>query len=168
MTNRNCSGDWQCLSEDATLEAIEAVCNIENDLNVLETMESLVGKSLVKQTEADGEPRFAMLETIREYAGERLIAAGDEERVRERHRDYFLALAEEAEPKLIGAEQAEWLQRLEEEHENLRAALNWSLMESGIGRRSSALRGAATVLVDAGASRGGPGVVCAGPGQGRS
>ena len=63
-------------------------------------MESLVGKSLVKQTEANGEPRFAMLETIREYARDRLIAAGDEEHMRERHRDYFLALAEEAEPKL--------------------------------------------------------------------
>ena len=113
------------------LEAIEAVCNIENDLTVLETLESLVGKSLVKQTEAHGEPRFAMLETIREYAGDKLIAAGDEERVRERHRDYFLALAEEAEPKLMGAEQAAWLQRLEEEHENLRAALDWSLAEAG-------------------------------------
>jgi len=113
------------------LEAIEAVCNIENNLSVLETVESLVGKSLVKQTEAHGEPRFAMLETIREYARDRLIAAGDEERVRERHRDYFLALAEAAEAKLMGAEQAEWLQRLEEEHENLRAGLDWSLVEAG-------------------------------------
>ena len=60
-----------------------------------------------------------------------MIAAGEEERVRERHRDYFLALAEEAEPKLMGAEQAAWLQRLEEEHENLRAGLDWSLVEAG-------------------------------------
>ena len=114
------------------LEAIEAVCNIEDDLNVLETVESLVGKSLVNEAEAHGEPRFAMLETIREYARERLTAGGDEERVRERHRDYFLALAEEAEPKLIGAEQAEWLQRLEDEHQNLLAGLNWSLAEAGV------------------------------------
>jgi predicted ATPase/class 3 adenylate cyclase len=111
-----------------TLEAIESACNLENDLNVLELVESLVGKSLMKQTEVRGEPRFAMLETIREYAGERLIAAGDEQRVRERHRDYFLALAEEMAPKLTGAEQAEWLQRLEEEHDNLRSALEWSLV----------------------------------------
>ena len=115
----------------STLEAIEAVCNSESGLNVLETIESLVGKSLVKQTEATGEPRFAMLETIREYAAERLVAAGEEERVKERHRDNFLSLAEQAEPKLIGAQQAEWLQRLEEEHENLRAAINWSLGETG-------------------------------------
>jgi tetratricopeptide (TPR) repeat protein len=74
-----------------------------------------------------------MLETIREYARERLTAGGDAERMRERHRDYFLALAEEAEPKLIGAEQAEWLQRLEDEHENLLAGLNWSLVEAGVG-----------------------------------
>jgi hypothetical protein len=115
------------------LEAIEAVCNIENDLPVLDMLESLAGKSLVKQTEAHGEPRFAMLETIREYAGERLVAAGEEECVKERHRDYFLALAEEAELKLVGAEQAEWLQRLDEEHENLRAGLDWSLVEAGSG-----------------------------------
>ena len=143
------------------LEAIEAVCNIENNLSVLETLESLVGKSLVKQTEAHGDPRFAMLETIREYARERLIAAGDEERVRERHRDYFLALAEEAEPKLMGAEQAAWLQRLEEEHENLRAALNWSLVEAGIGRRPSALRGDARFWVSGDISRRAGSGVCA-------
>ena len=114
-----------------TLESIETVCNVEKDLSVLETVESLVGKSLVKQTEAHGEPRFVMLETIREYAGERLLAAGEEERVRERHREYYLALAEEAQAKLIGAEQTEWLQHLEDEHENLRAALNWSLVVAG-------------------------------------
>ena len=115
----------------STLEAIEAVGNIENELPVLDTLESLVGKSLVKQTEAHGEPRFSMLETIREYAGDRLLAAGEAERVRDRHRDTFLALAEEAEPKLTGAEQAEWMQRLEEEHENLRAGLEWSLVAAG-------------------------------------
>ena len=116
-----------------TLEAIEAVCNFENDLSVLDTLESLVGKSLVKQSEAHGEPRFTMLETIREYARDRLIAAGGEERMQERHWECFLALAEKAEPNLMGAEQATWLQRLEEEHENLRAALNWSVVEAGSG-----------------------------------
>ena len=63
--------------------------------------------------------------------GERLIAAGEAERLRERHRACFLALAEEAEPKLLGAEQAEWLRRLEEEHDNFRSALEWSLIEAG-------------------------------------
>jgi predicted ATPase/class 3 adenylate cyclase len=115
----------------STLEAIEAVCNIEGDLKILETVESLVGKSLVKQTEDRGEPRFATLETIREYAGERLVAAGDEEGVRERCWDYFLELAEEAEPKSVGAEQAQWLRRLDQEHDNLRSALDWSLAQAG-------------------------------------
>jgi len=112
----------------STLDAIEAVSNSEVDLDVLGTIESLVGKSLLKQTDAHGEPRFAMLETIREYAGEKLLAAGEEERERERHRECYLALAEEAQAKLMGAEQTEWLQQLEDEHENLRAALNWSLV----------------------------------------
>ncbi len=113
-----------------SLEAIETVCNRESDLPVLDTLESLVNKSLIKQSEAHSQPRLAMLETIREYAREKLIAAGEAERMREGHRDYFLALAEEAEPKMKGAEQAEWLQRLEEEHENLRAGLDWSLVEA--------------------------------------
>jgi predicted ATPase/DNA-binding winged helix-turn-helix (wHTH) protein/Tfp pilus assembly protein PilF len=96
---------------------------------------ALVEKSLVIVNE-DGD-RYRLLETIREYAAERLKAAGDGERVRERHRDYFLALAEEAEPKLMGTEQATWLRRLEEEHDNLRSALEWSLTvpESAEGLR---------------------------------
>jgi predicted ATPase len=64
------------------LEAIEAVCNGEDDLPILATLESLVGKSLVRPTEADGDPRFTMLETIREYAWERLVDAGESERLR--------------------------------------------------------------------------------------
>ena len=85
----------------------------------------------MNETDVHGQPRFAMLETIREYAGDRLTASGDAKRVRERHRDYFLALAKAAEPKLTGAEQAEWLQRLEAEHENLRASFDWSLVSTG-------------------------------------
>ncbi len=79
-----------------TLEAIASVCNPESDLLVLETVESLVDKSLLNETETHGEPRFAMLETIREYAGERLVAAGEDESVRDRHLGYFVALVENA------------------------------------------------------------------------
>ena len=114
-----------------TLQAIEGVCNASADLPVLATVESLVGKSLLKQTDANGEPRFAMLETIREYAGNRLHAADEAERLQERHRDYFLALSEVAEPNLKGAEQADWLERLEDEHDNLRTALGRSLLDAG-------------------------------------
>jgi predicted ATPase len=74
-----------------------------------------------------GEPRFVMLETIHEYARERLEESGEEQEIKHAHAEYFLALAEEAEPELEGADQLEWLERLEEEHDNLRAALSWSL-----------------------------------------
>jgi predicted ATPase/class 3 adenylate cyclase/Tfp pilus assembly protein PilF len=112
------------------LEAIESICNLENDLRVLETLDSLVGKSLLKQAETRGQPRFTMLETIREYSREKLLAVGDAEKLQNRHRDYFLALAVEAAPKLVGAAQAEWFERLDVEHDNLRSALESSLSEA--------------------------------------
>ena len=117
-----------------TLEAIESVCIPENDLPAVETVESLVDKSLVNETETHGEPRFAMLETIREYAGERLLAEGEAESVRDGHLRYFVVLSEETKAKLMGAEQAVWLLRLEAEHENLRAALEWDLASPGSRR----------------------------------
>jgi len=92
---------------------------------------ALIEKSLVVADE-DGD-RYRMLETVREYARERLHGSGMEDAVRRRHRDHFLALAEEAEPKVSGAEQADWLQQLEVEHENLRASLDWSLGDAGTG-----------------------------------
>jgi predicted ATPase/class 3 adenylate cyclase len=113
------------------LEAIESICILADDTRVLDTIDSLVGKSLLRQAETHGEARFAMLETIREYARERLIADGEAEAVQKRHRDYFLALAEKAAPKLLGAEQGGWFERLDREHDNLRSALEWSLSEPG-------------------------------------
>jgi predicted ATPase/DNA-binding winged helix-turn-helix (wHTH) protein len=91
----------------------------------------LIEQSLVVADE-DGD-RYRMLETVREYAKERLAggSAADAVRHRHRHRDYFLALAEEVEPKLMGADQATWLQGLDEEHDNLRLALEWSLVNVG-------------------------------------
>jgi predicted ATPase/class 3 adenylate cyclase len=112
-----------------TLEAAEAVATSEGDpgLDVPDGLASLVDKSLVRQDEQpDGEPRFWMLETIREYARERLAASGEEEAVRQHHTHYFLQLAEHAEVELVRASQAEWLERLEREQGNLRAALDWS------------------------------------------
>jgi tetratricopeptide (TPR) repeat protein len=112
-----------------TLDAAEAVCNVAGDLNidVLDGVASLVDKNLLRQVEGEaGEPRFTMLETIREYALERLEASGEAEAQRGRHTEYYLVLAETAEPELHRAEQLLWLQRLEQELDNLRAALAWS------------------------------------------
>jgi tetratricopeptide (TPR) repeat protein len=120
-----------------TLGAAEAVCNARSDLptRVLAGMESLLDKSLLQQedeaqpmaTDAPGEElRFGMLETIREYANERLEESGEAEEIRRLHAEYFLALAEAADPKLTGAEQKRWMDELEREHDNLRAALDWA------------------------------------------
>jgi len=113
-----------------TLEAIEAVCDAEGDLpmDALEGVSSLLDKSLLRQEEGpEGEPRFVMLETIHEYARERLEASGEAEETSRLHAEYFLALAEAAEPELSGADQLACLERLEAEHDNMRAALTWSL-----------------------------------------
>jgi tetratricopeptide (TPR) repeat protein len=105
-----------------TVEAAEAVCTGEGALDVLEGMASLVDQSLVRQG-GEEEPRFLMLETIREYAGEKLQEGGEEEAIQAAHARYFLQLAQEAEPELQGARQREWVNRLEDDLGNIRAAL---------------------------------------------
>jgi predicted ATPase/DNA-binding SARP family transcriptional activator len=94
---------------------------------VLDLLSSLVEKSLVVWTEQDGRRRYHLLETIRSYASHTLTASGEAAEIRRRHGDFFLGLAEEAEFSLKGAEQAAWLERLEQEQDNLRAALRGSL-----------------------------------------
>ena len=109
---------------------MEAVRDAESDLfiDVLEGLSSLVDKSLLRLEEGvEEEPRFVMLETIREYARERLEVSGNAEEIRRRHAEYFLALAERGESKLREPEEASWLERLDEEHDNMRAALSWTL-----------------------------------------
>jgi tetratricopeptide (TPR) repeat protein len=129
-----------------TLEGLEAVCNSEGlqvdgqlQIDVVEGIESLINQSLLQQREGrgrgDGEPRFWMLETIHEYAREKLGESGEAEALQREHALYFMQLAEEAEPHLTGGKQAEWLHKLEEEHDNIRAALRWARGEDG-GRGS--------------------------------
>jgi predicted ATPase/DNA-binding CsgD family transcriptional regulator len=112
------------------LKAVEVVCG-EADavaLDVLDGVASLLDNSLLQQTEQAGdEPRFVMLETIREYGRECLEASGEKEEIRRAHANYSMALAEEAEPKLCSAERENWVHRLEREHDNIRAALIWSV-----------------------------------------
>ena len=110
-----------------TLEGAEAVCNPRQDpgLSVLEGMSSLVDKSLVQPVdEAQGEPRFAMLETVREYALEQLDASGEHPVTRRAHAAYCIVLAEEGLSPLTAAEREAWLHRCQREHDNHRAALD--------------------------------------------
>jgi len=114
------------------LEGVEAVCDTkcDLDLDLLDGMASMVDKSLVQQVEqARGESRFVMLETIREYAVEKLEASGEEALTKRAHAAYCLVLAEEA-TEQSGAEGAEWLERFAFEHDNFRAGLEW-LTETG-------------------------------------
>jgi predicted ATPase len=120
-----------------TLDALEAVADVDQDAlassgaqlaaeappDIFDIVSSLVDKSLVRQTVSGDEPRFSLLETIREFALEQLEATGELARLRERHSVYFLELAQEADPFLISADQVRWLDRLEVEQGNLTAAL---------------------------------------------
>jgi predicted ATPase len=121
------------------LEAIEAVYTaLDGDHGagkVLDRVASLIDKSLLQQTAQEGEePRFAMLETIRAYGLEVLASSGEMEAIRQVHAEYYLRLAEEAEPEFRGAQQGMWLERLEREHDNLRAVMQWLLEQGGADR----------------------------------
>jgi predicted ATPase/DNA-binding SARP family transcriptional activator len=108
------------------------------DLDTVEGVETLLRNNLLTTERARGdEPRLGMFETIREYALERLAARGDGDDVRRRHAGFYLELAEEAEPGLLGPQQREWLERLDAELDNIRAALTWSVDtgEAAVGLR---------------------------------
>jgi predicted ATPase len=113
----------------AMLPQIEEICGPAKDLggNVLDVLSSLVEHSLVRQSEVDGEPRFRTLVTIREYALERLNESDERDLIRARHAHAYLALAEQARPYVQGTDQKRWLDLLEQEHDNLRAALESSI-----------------------------------------
>jgi predicted ATPase/class 3 adenylate cyclase len=114
-----------------TLEAVEEVCLGEGieTYDVLDLLTQLVNKSLVVVFEGSqsGETRYRMLETIRQYAREKLLEAGGSEVVRDRHLAYFVKLAEQAEPELYRSNQVFWLNKLDDELDNLRMALEWAL-----------------------------------------
>jgi predicted ATPase/class 3 adenylate cyclase len=118
-----------------TLEAVEEVCTAAGQFagDMLEGLIPLVDKSLLRQaeeaegTEAEGGPRFWMLQTLREFGLEALAANGEMEATQQAHAEYYLALAERAEPEIRSARQLLWLAQLEFEHDNLRAAMRWSV-----------------------------------------
>jgi predicted ATPase/DNA-binding SARP family transcriptional activator len=109
-----------------TLDAAEAVCRMAGkDPDVFSNLSSLAEKSLLRLVECNGESRFRMLETIREYAREQLEESGDLDAIETRFAAYFLRFAEQAEPELYGPDQMRWFDRIEEEYDNIRAALTW-------------------------------------------
>ncbi|MGH2373642.1 MAG: adenylate/guanylate cyclase domain-containing protein, partial [bacterium] len=112
-----------------TLEETDAVCGPAEELgiDVLEGLAGLVDQSLLRQNEERGEARFTILETIREFAAERLEAGEEAGEIRRRHAMTYLALAEQAAGHIPGPEQPVWLDRLEDAHDNLRAALDWAM-----------------------------------------
>jgi predicted ATPase/class 3 adenylate cyclase/DNA-binding CsgD family transcriptional regulator len=112
-----------------TLEAAESVCeggSVKSE-DILNLMEQLINKSLVVKEEVENESRYHMLETIRQYANEKLVEAGESEALRDNHLDYFVKLAEQAEPELYRSNQVFWLNKLDDELDNLRLALDRAL-----------------------------------------
>ncbi|MGH2411748.1 MAG: ATP-binding protein, partial [Chloroflexota bacterium] len=120
------AGGWR-------LGAAVAVCagNGIADWAVPDLLERLINKSLVSLDERDAAAHHRLLEIVRQFATERLAEGGEQAATRDRHLDWCVALAEEAAGKLKGPEQGVWLDRLEREHDNLRAALDWSLRDQG-------------------------------------
>jgi predicted ATPase/DNA-binding NarL/FixJ family response regulator/Tfp pilus assembly protein PilF len=130
-----------------TLEAAQAVGNATGELrdDVLEGVAFLVDQNLMQHEQGlDSEPRFSMLETIREYGLERLVASSEVEVIRRQHAEFFVALSEAAEPTLLGPNRGLWLARLAVEHDNLRTALAWSQADVGRGEVGLRLVGALT------------------------
>lgn len=116
------SGGW-------SLEAAEFVCaggNVEAD-TILDLLLRLVDKSLVVADAQGDETHYHMLETIRQYAQEKLDESGESQPIRNQHLEFFLKLAMEANPELFSADQPLWIERLDTEHDNFRGALRWSL-----------------------------------------
>lgn len=114
-----------------TLEAAMAVAQAGDEYEALKPLTALHDKSLlvVERGAAGGRPRYRMLETVRQYAHDRLAEAGEADAARTRHAEHFLALAEAAAPHLRGPRQIDWMARLREEHENLVAAITWCIDE---------------------------------------
>jgi non-specific serine/threonine protein kinase len=128
-----------------TLEAAEAVCAEDGIApeEVLDLLAGLVAKSLVLLEEGSAGARYRVLETVRQYARERLAAAGEAPRLHDRHLDWYQTLAGQAAQRIGGAEREVWLERLEAELENFRSALDWS--STAEGRQEAGLRLAAAL-----------------------
>ena len=113
-----------------TSEAVEAVASAEQGVDVLDTLGLLLDQSLVQRRDAVGRTRFTMLETLREFAAEKLALGAEADGVRERHGRFYLALAEQGDASIRGPRQQVWLAELAREHDNMRAAIHWAFSNS--------------------------------------
>jgi predicted ATPase len=136
--------DAVCTLSTGLVDSLSSTDNLVGQNAVLEGVTALVDNSLLLPAHSPDNPaRWVMSETIREYGLECLEASGEADQVRQRHAEYFLTLADQAEPALIGADQSRWLNRLDREHDNLRAAFSWITTPgraSGAEEEATALR----------------------------
>ncbi|HEV2012951.1 MAG TPA: adenylate/guanylate cyclase domain-containing protein [Candidatus Dormibacteraeota bacterium] len=133
---------FSVFARGGSLEQLEPVCGPGEDVggDVVEALDQLADQSLLRRLPDFDEPRFLMLQTIREFATERLEESGEAQLIRDRHVEAFIALAQQAQPHLFGPRRKEWLDRLEEDHDNFRAALEWAVA-TGNARQAMSLSG---------------------------
>jgi predicted ATPase/class 3 adenylate cyclase len=132
---------FSVFARGGSLEQAEAVCGLDLGIDVLTGLDELADQSLLRRLPDYDEPRLLMLQVIREYATEMLQVSGEADVMRDRHVAAMLALAEAAGPNLFGAEQKKWLDRLELDNDNFRAAFDW-LISRGDARRAMLLSAA--------------------------
>jgi predicted ATPase len=127
---------FSVFARGAHLEQAELVCGPASEVggDVLSGLDELADHSLLRRQPDFAEPRLLMLQTIREYAGERLEETGESEEIRNRHADAFCSLANAAAPNFFGEDQKMWLDRLELDHDNFRAALDWCVAQNDAER----------------------------------
>jgi len=120
---------FSVFARGGSLEQVEPVCGPAAEVggDVVESLDQLADQSLLRRIPDFDEPRFLMLQTIRDFAAERLEASGEARSIRDRHLRAFIALAQQAQPHLFGPQRKEWLDRLAEDHDNFRAALEWAV-----------------------------------------
>jgi len=127
---------FSVFARGAHIEQAELVCGPAGEVggDVLSGLDDLADHSLLRRQPDFAEPRLLMLQTIREYASERLEESGESEEIRDRHADAFCSLATTAAPNLFGEDQKMWLDRLELDHDNFRAALDWCVSQEDADR----------------------------------
>src|SRR2546426_11586677 len=120
---------FSVFARGGSLEQVEAVCGPAEDVggDVIDGLDQLADQSLLRRLPDFSEPRFLMLQTIREFAAEQLEQGEEAATIKDRHVQAFLALAQEAQPHMFGGQRKDWLDRLEMEHDNFRAALDWTI-----------------------------------------